>query len=83
MNAPQDSATAGSQLVQPEWFDDVIVGPGLQRLHYILLSVPHGYHENADRLTQVTHLSTEFKTAHSRHVDVQQSQIKRMLLHNF
>ena len=68
--APDRGAQSSQQLVHPEWLGHIIVGAGIERLHFVRGVGARGQHDDR-RVQPTTYPAEHFDTRHVRQPEIQ------------
>ena len=66
----------GSQLRDDERLGNEVIGPGIERLHFVVLAVAHCNHQDARAGQFAPQIAARLNTVLSRHVDIQQNGVE-------
>ena len=72
--AAERGADARHELFDPEGFDDVVVGSGIESLHFVAFGIAHGEHDDG-RIAGGANFAAGFEAGNSRQVHIEKNQI--------
>jgi hypothetical protein len=69
----------GYELAKADGLGDIVVGAGLQSPHHVVLGLSNSHHQDPDFGRECAYLTASFHASDSRHIDVEEHQIKRVV----